>query len=224
MITMPNNKKHILFSLIMTLPFFPDVFYLALAVVGTSIIDFDHNLKINNLFVMTLLGILLTLILYIFNLPVIWGLLILFLALLFFICKDRGFMHSLFGVILTGLILTALIVGLYFLLLDFTTNKMVVIVLILAFLGFLSLNLKLVAPYIILVVVGLLLLPNLNFNVYSIFGAIILGFFSHLILDMFTPNGVQLFGPLYKRKFHKTTGLIFLVLWVALAIFYLIFK
>jgi len=221
---MPSNKKHILFALIMTFPFFPSVFYLALAVVGTSIIDFDHELKINNLFIMTLLGILLTLLLYILNLPIIWGLLILFLAVLFFICKDRGFMHSIFGIILTVLILTALIVGLYFLILDFTANKMVIMVIILAFLGFLSLNLKLIAPYIVLVVIGLILLPGLSFNIYSIFGALFIGFFSHVILDMFTPNGVGLFSPLYKKKFRKTMGMIFLVLWGVAAVFYLIFQ
>ena len=133
-------------------------------------------------------------------------------------------MHSIFGIILTGLVLTLLIVGLYFLLLDFTTNKMVILILILAFIGFLSLNLKIIAPYIILVVIGLLLLPNLNVNVYAIFGALFLGFFSHLVLDMFTPGGVGLLSPLYKKKFHKSAGMILLVLWLAMAVFYLIIR
>jgi len=220
---MPSNKKHILFALIMALPFFPDIFYLSLAVIGTTIIDFDHNIKINNLFIMTLFGILLTLLLYILKLPLFLGLLLIFLAILFLICKDRGFMHSLFGITLTSVILTLLILGLYFLVFNFTSNKMVILVIILAFLGFLSLNIRLVAPYIVLVVVGLLLLPNTVVNVYSIFGALFLGFLSHITLDLFTPSGVGLFSPLFKRKFHKITGLIFLIIWVGFALFYLIF-
>jgi inner membrane protein len=103
---MPSYKKHILFSLIMVLPFFPDVFYLSLAVIGTSIIDFDHLLKIKSLFIMGLMGILLTFLLYLLKLPLILGLLLIFLALIFLVCKDRGFMHSVFGVTLTSVILT----------------------------------------------------------------------------------------------------------------------
>ena len=118
---MPSYKKHILFALIMVLPFFPDVFYLSLAVIGTSIIDFDHLLKIKSLFIMGLMGILLTFLLYLLKLPLILGLLLIFLALIFLVCKDRGFMHSVFGVTLTSVILTLFIIGSYFLIFNFTT-------------------------------------------------------------------------------------------------------
>ena len=223
MIIMPSNKKHIAFALLMALPFFPDVFYLSLAVIGTTIIDFDHNVKINNLFVMTLFGILLTLLLYILKLPLFLGLLIIFMAILFLICKDRGFMHSLIGITLSTVILTILILGLYFLIYNFTINKMVILVLILAFLGFLALNIRIVGPYIVLVVIGLLLLPNTVISIYSVFGALFLGFLSHVTMDLFTPSGVALFSPLFKRKFHKITGLIILIAWIIFALFYLIF-
>ena len=220
---MPSNKKHIIIALLMALPFFPDVFYLSLAVIGTTIIDFDHNIKINNLFVMTLFGILLTLLLYILQLPLFLGLLLIFLAILFLLCKDRGFMHSLFGITLSTVILTILILGLYFLIFNFTDNKMVILVLILAFLGFLALNIRLVGPYIVLVVIGLLLLPHTTVNIYSVFGAVFLGFLSHVTMDLFTPSGVALLSPIIKRKFHKITGLIILIVWVLIALVYLIF-
>lgn len=211
---MPSYKKHILFSLIMVLPFFPDVFYLSLAVIGTSIIDFDHLLKIKSLFIMGLMGILLTFLLYLLKLPLILGLLLIFLALIFLACKDRGFMHSVFGVTLTSVILTLFIIGSYFLIFNFTSNRLAILIVIISFLGFLSLNKKLVAPFIVLVVVGMLLLPVPDINLYSIFGALFLGFLSHITLDLFTPSGVALFNPLSKRKYHKITGLVILGVWI----------
>lgn len=211
---MPSYKKHILFSLIMVLPFFPDVFYLSLAVIGTSIIDFDHLLKIKSLFIMGLMGILLTFLLYLLKLPLILGLLLIFLALIFLVCKDRGFMHSVFGVTLTSVILTLFIIGSYFLIFNFTSNRLAILIVIISFLGFLSLNKKLVAPFIVLVVVGMLLLPVPDINLYSIFGALFLGFLSHITLDLFTPSGVALFNPLSKRKYHKITGLVILGVWI----------
>ena len=210
---MPSYKKHILFALIMALPFFPNVFYLSLAVIGTSIIDFDHLLKIKNLFIMAFFGILLTFLLYLLKLPLILGLLLIFLALIFLVCKNRGFMHSLFGIILTSVILTFFIMGSYFLIFNFTSNRLVILIIILSFLGFLSLNRKLIAPYIVLVVVGMLLLPNPDITIYSIFGALLLGFLSHIALDLFTPSGVAIFNPLSKRKYHKITGLVILIVW-----------
>lgn len=211
---MPSYKKHILFALIMVLPFFPDVFYLSLAVIGTSIIDFDHLLKIKSLFIMGLMGILLTFLLYLLKLPLILGLLLVFLALIFLVCKDRGFMHSVFGVTLTSVILTLFIIGSYFLIFNFTSNRLAILIVIISFLGFLSLNKKLVAPFIVLVVVGMLLLPVPDINLYSIFGALFLGFLSHVTLDLFTPSGVAIFNPLSKRKYHKITGLVILGVWV----------
>ena len=211
---MPSYKKHILFALIMVLPFFPDVFYLSLAVIGTSIIDFDHLLKIKSLFIMGLMGILLTFLLYLLKLPLILGLLLIFLALIFLVCKDRGFMHSVFGVTLTSVILTLFIIGSYFLIFNFTSNRLAILIVIISFLGFLSLNKKLVAPFIVLVVVGMLLLPVPDINLYSIFGALFLGFLSHITLDLFTPSGVAILNPLSKRKYHKITGLVILGVWV----------
>lgn len=211
---MPSYKKHILFALIMVLPFFPDVFYLSLAVIGTSIIDFDHLLKIKSLFIMGLMGILLTFLLYLLKLPLILGLLLVFLALIFLVCKDRGFMHSVFGVTLTSVILTLFIIGSYFLIFNFTSNRLAILIVIISFLGFLSLNKKLVAPFIVLVVVGMLLLPVPDINLYSIFGALFLGFLSHITLDLFTPSGVAILNPLSKRKYHKITGLVILGVWV----------
>ncbi|MCE5214668.1 MAG: metal-dependent hydrolase [Methanobacterium sp.] len=101
---------------------------------------------------------------------------------------------------------------------------MVIQVIILSFLGFLSLNKKLIAPFIVLVVIGMILLPSLQFNIYSIFGALFLGFLSHITLDLLTPKGVGLFSPLSSKKFHKITGLIILGVWMLFVVIFFIYN
>ena len=61
---MPSYKEHVLASIIMVFPFFPQVFYIGLAVVGASIIDMDHNVNQKNIIIMGLLGVILSLLLY----------------------------------------------------------------------------------------------------------------------------------------------------------------
>ncbi len=61
---MASYRKHILFSLFIALPFFPDVFYLSLAVIGASIIDLDHPMRERNLSLVAFFALLLTGILY----------------------------------------------------------------------------------------------------------------------------------------------------------------
>ncbi len=42
---MSSYKKHAIFAIILTLPFFPNVFSLALALIAASFPDFDHKVK-----------------------------------------------------------------------------------------------------------------------------------------------------------------------------------
>ena len=141
---MPSYKKHILFSLIIALPFFQDVFYLALAVIAASIIDLDHHVKKKNLMLMALLGALIALIFYIFNLPYILGIILIALASIFQISKHRGFMHSFFGIILITVFLTVFIMGSYLLFIGVSLNIKVILIAITLILGFLILNKKLI--------------------------------------------------------------------------------
>lgn len=220
---MPSYKKHILFSLIMALPFFPNVFYLSLALFGTSIIDFDNNIKENQIIIMLLIGVVLALILYIFNLPSMIGVILIFLALIFYISQHRGFMHSIFGIIVISIFLTVFSSGFYLLLMNIIDLK-VILILLSIILGFIVLNRKLILPYIILMIIGIYLTPNSFLNIYYIFGAIFLGCLSHITLDLFTSNGISLFSPLYSRKFHKITGLVILIAWILLAIIFLFYR
>jgi inner membrane protein len=220
---MPSYKIHIPFALIMALPFFPNVFLLSLALFGTSIIDFDNNIKENQIIIMFLIGVVLALILHIFSLPSMIGIILIFLAVIFFISQHRGFMHSIFGMIVISLFLTVFSTGFYLLLVDIVGLK-VILILLSIILGFIVLNRKLLFPYVILMIAGIYLTPEISLNAYYIFGAFFLGCLSHVTLDLFTSHGVGLFSPLYSRNFHKISGLVILIVWAFLAVIFLFYR
>lgn len=220
---MSSYRNHILFSLVMALPFFPNVFYLSLVLFGTSIIDFDSNIKENQIIIMFLIGCVLALLLYIFNLPSMIGIILMLLAVIFYISKHRGFMHSIWGIGAISIFLTVFASGFYLLLVDVVDLK-IILGLLSIILGFIVLNRKLVLPYAILMIVGIYLTPNLSLNLMDIFWAFFLGGFSHVTLDLFTSSGVGLLSPLYSKHFHKITGLIILVVWILVAMGFLIYR
>jgi inner membrane protein len=210
---MPSYKKHLLFSLVLALPFFPDVFYLSLAVVGASIVDLDHRVKEKNLMIMALSGVLLAGTLYLLKLPFLLGIILISMALIFYVSKHRGFLHSIFGITLITAFLTILVMGVYLLLQDFSVGLKISLAVISIFLGILVLNKKLLPLYGILVLIGIILTPSSIFNPFHVFGALFLGGLSHLILDLFTPSGVGLLNPLSARRFKKVGGIVLMVIW-----------
>lgn len=213
---MPSYKKHALFSIVMALPFFPNVFYLALALVGASIIDMDHRVKKKNLLFMAFFGLILTLILYILKLPFLIGVILVALALLFYISKHRGFMHSIIGISLVTCFLGMFVLGSNILLQDFKIDLKLSLVLISLVMGFLILNKRLLPLYSLLVTVGIILTPSMIVNPYYIFGALFVGCLSHVVLDLFTPSGVELLNPLSSKRCRKSCGLIFFGAWILL--------
>ena len=116
---MPSYKEHVLVSIIMIFPFFPEVFYIALAVIGASIIDMDHKVNRKNIIILGLLGVILALILYILNLPYLIGVLISLMALLFYISEHRGFMHSIIGILFISACISFFVLGAYTLLTEY---------------------------------------------------------------------------------------------------------
>lgn len=208
---MSSYKKHILFSLIVALPFFQDVFYLSLAVIGASMIDMDHHVKKRNLITMALFGLLLSIILYIFKLPYLIGISLIIMALIFYLSKHRGFTHSLLGTLILSLLLTFFILGCYTL---FKIDIKIVLIVISLILGFITLNRKAILPFIIIVPIGIIITPNLYLSVYYVFLSIFLGCISHIMLDLFTPNGISLLNPLSSKKFKKSMGIVLFILWI----------
>nr|WP_243686748.1 hypothetical protein [Methanobacterium formicicum] len=81
---MSNYRTHILFSLLMIFPFFPDVYYLSLAVVGASVVDLDTSFRYRNLVIMALVGGILALVLQFFKITPFPGILLISIALFFF--------------------------------------------------------------------------------------------------------------------------------------------
>lgn len=218
---MPSYKKHAIFAIILTLPFFPNVFSLALAVIGASFPDFDHKIKKKNTSILFIIGLILTFALYIFKLPYLLGIILITLALIFYLSEHRGFTHSLLGIFLLSIILTVLVISAYFFFFDLGLSQQGALVLILILLGSLSVNKNLMLPFIFLGVLGIFLTPFPGLDLYKVMGAFALGFISHVILDSYTPQGVEFLRPFYSKRFKKGFGIILIVLWVLGSTYYI---
>lgn len=218
---MSSYKKHAIFAILLTLPFFPNVFSLALALIAASFPDFDHKVKKKNITLLFIIGTILTLILYIFKLPYLLGIILITLALIFYLSEHRGFTHSLLGISLLSIILTVLVISSYFFFFGLGINEQGTLAVILILLGSLSINRNIMLPFIFIGVLGVLLTPFPHPNLYNVMGAFFLGFISHVILDSYTPHGVEFFRPLYSKRFKKGFGISLIVLWGLGASYYI---
>lgn len=217
---MSSYKKHAIFALILTLPFFPNVFSLALALIAASFPDFDHKVKKKNITLLFIIGTILTLILYIFKLPYLLGIILITLALIFYLSEHRGFTHSLLGIALLSIILTVLVISSYFFFFGLGINEQGTLAVILILLGSLSINRNIMLPFIFIGVLGVLLTPFPHPNLYNVMGAFFLGFISHVILDSYTPHGVEFFRPFYSKRLKKGFGISLIILWILGASYY----
>jgi inner membrane protein len=209
----PSYKKHVLFTIIFTLPFFLNIFYLSLAIIGSSIIDLDHHIKKKNLIIITVFGLILSISLYLANLPFLIGICLVLIAFVFYISKHRGFLHSLAGILFISIIISLFVFSFYNLLENFNFGFKLPLLLISILLGLIILNKKFIPVFCILVPIGILLTPFSKLTFDYVFFAIFLGSFSHLVLDLFTPHGLELLKPLSSVKCRRTCGIIFLVSW-----------
>jgi len=220
---MPSYKKHVLFSLIVAIPFIHDVFYLSLAVIGASIIDMDHHVRKNDLIILAALGILLSLTFYILKLPFLIGISLIIVTIIFYLSKHRGFVHSIYGILVLSFLLAFSILGIYTLLHGFKISEKISLIAISVILGAVALNKKLLLPFFIIVPVGIIITTNPNLSLFYTFLAVLIGSLSHIILDLFTPSGIKLFNPVSSRKFKKGSGVVLFFLWGILAFIY-VFK
>lgn len=205
------------------LPFIQDVFYLSFAVIGASIIDMDHHVKKNNLIIMTISGIILFILLYILKLPYLIGISLIVIVLIFHLSRHRGFTHSLLGILVLSSLLTFFLLGLYSLFHGLNIESKISLIIISVISGIMILNKKILLPFFILVLIGVIITPNTNLSIYYTFLAILTGSLSHIMLDLFTPSGIELFNPLSSRKFKKYFGTGLFILW-GLSSFIFIFK
>ncbi len=205
----------------MVFPLFPDVYYLSLAVIGASMVDLDNSFRYRNLLIMAILGGILAVLLQFFKMTPFPGILLISIAFFFFLAQHRGFVHSIPGICLTTFCLAVFVLSFQSILIIFKVDHMVAIFLTAIIMGIMILNRGLLILYALLVTVGIFLMPETSFNFLYIYTALFVGSLSHLILDLFTGNGVRLFEPLWKHGYGKLAGSFFLVLW---AVFVLLFN
>ncbi|MBR5503242.1 MAG: metal-dependent hydrolase [Methanobrevibacter sp.] len=219
---MSSYKGHSIFALILSLLMFYDPFAIALAILGANIPDFDHELKRNHVLIIISVGILLSMFLYLLNLPIYLGLIIGLLGVIFLLSSHRGFTHSILGCIVLAVSLFLLVyfgmdLSSYFNLSAITNIPLNYIILagVLIFLSILFLNRKLASIFIVFMVlfIGLVsfgIIPVFKINVYVLIFSIFLGLFSHMILDSFSPSGIKPFSPFSDKKYYKKLGIFLL--------------
>lgn len=221
MINLSSYKGHSIFALILSLMFFLNPLHIALTIIGANIPDFDHKFKKGNVYKMIILGLIIFITFYIFNLPSYIGLIIIFLGIVFYFSNHRSFTHSIFGTLTISASVTLLLIWSLRLVEYFTDiSPYFIMAVLILLLGLLFLNKKILMIFIPLFLISLLILPLNNINYITIFLSLFLGVASHVILDSFTPSGVKLFAPILSKKFYKKFGILMVIILVFLSIIY----
>ena len=230
---MSSYKGHTIFAFILSFFMFLNPFAIALAVIGANVPDFDHEFKRNHVLVMISLGIILSIFLYLLNLPIYLGLIIASLGFIFLFSSHRGFTHSILGAIVLSIFLFSLVyfgmdLSSYFNLSTIGNIPLsyIILAIVLVFLSILFLNKKLslvfimcIALFVALVSFGLI--PAFKINAYVLIFSIFLGLFSHIILDSLSPSGIRPFSPFSDKKHYKKFGIFLFIL--AMVIYFVLF-
>ena len=66
--------------------------------------------------------------------------------------------------------------------------------------------------------ISLFIIPNADFSYIGIVLALLLGVFSHIVLDSCTPSGIKIFAPISSKKVYKNFGLSITFILIVLAI------
>jgi inner membrane protein len=243
-----SYKGHSIGAIILSALFFPNPIFIAMALIGANLPDFDHDIKKISLYKMITIGLLLSIFLYALNLPFYIGIILCILPAIFYFSNHRGFSHSLLGIFILSILLSLVLVmgvaiispilsplGLFNqnfsqeLIVMSSFNELIAISLVIMGLAILTLNKKIITPFLILFLYIVLFLPEgisiyyvpfynnlysyisiispfISYNSYKIlmfiYFPIFLGLLSHLILDSLSPSGIELFRPFSSRRFH----------------------
>ena len=121
--------------------FFHNPPLIALTLIGANIPDFDHKFKKENVYKMSILGLIVFISLYILKLPYYIGLIIVFLGVTFYFSEHRSFTHSIFGILTLTASVSLIVIGGYELVIGVTTleNYYLILSIIIALLSFLFL-------------------------------------------------------------------------------------
>jgi inner membrane protein len=222
-IKMSSYKGHSLFALILSSIYFINPVYCLLTIVGANMSDFDHDVKKIHVYKLIIVGLIIFIVLYILKSSYFIGIIILLMSAIFYFSKHRGFTHSLIG----GLVLTFLVFTIIFFSMELSyqiplnlnvDTSMVILELISILLCILFVNKKISPLIIFLFVLGLLISQIDPVSLKSIVFSIFLGFLSHIILDSFSPTGVELLNPISSKKFGKNFAVPMIVLLILMAL------
>ena len=217
---MSSYKGHSIFAFLLALMFFHSPLLIALTFIGANIPDFDHKFRTEHVYKIIILGLIVFISLYILKLPYYVGLIIVFLGSTFYFSEHRSFTHSLFGVLtLTAAVSLVLIWGLE-LVINVTAlnNNYLILAILISLLSFVFLNKNLLMVFLPLFFISIFFIPNGNVSYVELVLALLLGVFSHIVLDSFTPSGIKIFAPISSKKVYRNFGLSVIFILVALAI------
>lgn len=161
-----------------------------------------------------LTGVLISLILYHFDLPFYLGIVIIALSIIFLFSSHRGFTHSFLGIILQSLAigLMLFLASQLVLNLNLFNTKILAISIIVLFIAILFVNKKVLFFVFILVIFFIWKFNTLDISFVNCICPVFLGLLSHMILDSFTPSGVKPFIPFSNKKFYKNFGIAMIIL------------
>ena len=226
-----SYKSHAIAGILFALPFISNVFYLFFALLGASVPDLDHQNNKHKVYSMIGFGVVLSVLLFFLNGDVLSGLVLILLGVIFYFSHHRGFSHTLVGIVVLSCLFSFMFIGfvsvLMRLCIDFGVNvpfsSIVFIVMVL--IGYFVIHRRYLMLYILALAVYLVLFgfDFGMFNWYVVFGMFLVGGLSHLILDLRTPAGLSLFKPFIKRKFHQKMALFLFIIWLVVAVGYLVY-
>ena len=223
---MSNYKAHALAGILFALPFIPSVFYLFFALLGASIPDMDHTNNKNKVYSMFVVGIILAFVLSMFGGVSISAMIIILLAIIFYLSNHRGFTHTLIGIVCLSFLFTLVVMGFVPLI-----NKVLIVsqvalpntillFAVMVLVGYFIVSRRYLLLYVILLAIYLVMCPvdysNMQGN--TVFLMFFLGALSHIVLDLWTPAGICIFKPISNTKYHKNLAIVFFLIWLVSAV------
>lgn len=197
-----------------------------MGLIGANLPDFDHNIKKINLYKMEIVGLILFISFYIANLPYFIGIILCILPIIFYFSNHRGFTHSLIGIIILSILIFLIVVMAVYNLSPFLTSfglgtientsfplEILPISLIIIVLAILTLNKKIITPFLVLFLIGILFFPE-GFSTYSI--TFYNGFYSyiHSLISIIPITSINPINIIFNYNFYVIISLIFLPLFL----------
>ena len=228
---MSNYRNHALFSILVALPFALSPFYLFFSLLGASICDMDHSNNESKVVRMMLFALLLAVLLFFVDGLSISALILFLLAAIFYLSRHRGFTHTVFGIVVLSFLFLLMLMGFFPVFVRLCTlagvslSSSLLLFVIMAVMGYFLVNRRFYLIYLLVLAVYLFLSPvdYMGIDWLAVLFMLLLGSFSHIVLDLLTPAGLKLFSPLWGVTFYRSLGLFLFVVWVFASVYVVCF-